>query len=507
LQPPPGAITAGKAGGGAARIFGLNNLILLAVAFSALIATAATSFILAQRNREAFELATRTETLLNDASQTLELLEDAETGQRGFLLTGKPAYLQPYVKAAAAIPGQLDHLVDESQDMAVADLAQQLRIKGLAKLAEVTHVLDRYRDGGREQALGEVNTDVGKNLMDDVRELTLRLRTRQDALLGQRLATASATGRILVAAQVGTVVLVLAISALTGYGLYQNLIALRAAQGELAATNLNLETIVASRTMALSRANDEIQKFAYIVSHDLRAPLVNIMGFTSELEAAARTVGRYIESRAGQPGDAPAEVRAVIAEDVPEAFGFIKASTAKMDRLIGAILKLSREGRRVLTAEPIAMRPLIEMLAGTLKHRTDEIGATIVIEEPLPNLIADRLAIEQIFGNLLDNAVKYLMPDRPGRVIVRGKVRPPFALFEIEDNGRGVAESDRERIFELFRRAGGQDVPGEGIGLAFVRQLVHRLDGAIDLDSSLAQGTIFRLSLPLVQRKSQRESA
>jgi signal transduction histidine kinase len=92
-------------------------------------------------------------------------------------------------------------------------------------------------------------------------------------------------------------------------------------------------------------------------------------------------------------------------------------------------------------------------------------------------------------------------------IVVRGYVKPPFAYFEVEDNGRGIAASDRERVFELFRRAGGQDVPGEGIGLAYVQQLVHRLGGAIELDSALARGAVFRLSFPLIQKKQQRESA
>jgi signal transduction histidine kinase len=489
------------------RLFGAANLTLLGIAFVALIVTAIASVVLAQRNRDAFALATRTETLLGDTARTLELLEDAETGQRGFLLTGKEDYLDPYTKAVAAIQDELDRLVAEAGDLPVAGIAEDIRTKSRAKLAEVTDVLDLYRSQGRDAALREVNTDVGKNLMDDVRALAQQLRSRQQAQLRERLEIAGGTGRILVAVQIGTVVLVLAISALTGWGLYRNIGALRRTQAILADTNSNLEQIVAARTSALSRANDEIQKFAYIVSHDLRAPLVNIMGFTSELEAAAKTVGLYIDSRAAAaPDQPPAPVVEAIREDIPEAFGFIKSSTAKMDRLIGAILRLSREGRRTLTPEPIAMRELIETIAGTLKHSADEKGATIVVES-LPDLIADRLAIEQIFGNLMDNAVKYLAPGRPGLVTIRGTARPPLAHFEIEDNGRGIAASDRERVFELFRRSGGQDVPGEGIGLAYVQQLVYRLGGAIDLDSVLARGTVFRLSLPLVQKISQREYA
>jgi signal transduction histidine kinase len=150
------------------------------------------------------------------------------------------------------------------------------------------------------------------------------------------------------------------------------------------------------------------------------------------------------------------------------------------------------------------MRDLLENVAGTLKHRTDEVDAQIVIQ-PLPNLVADRLAIEQIFGNLLDNAIKYLSPERPGVVTVRGTARGALAIYEIEDNGRGIAGADLERVFELFRRAGAQNTQGEGIGLAYVRQLVYRLGGTIELKSTLGQGTIFTLSLPMNGAKSFRE--
>jgi signal transduction histidine kinase len=348
-------------------------------------------------------------------------------------------------------------------------------------------------------------TDRGKNVMDQVRAIARTIRANQEKALVLRSAAADRTGRILVGAQIATALLVVIISVLTGASFYRSIRALKTAQSDLAGTNANLEKIVAARTAALTLANDEIQKFAYIVSHDLRAPLVNIMGFTTELEAAAKTVGRFVNAMVKSSGtEVPIAVVEAIEEDVPEAFNFIKTSTAKMDGLIGAILKLSREGRRVLTPEPLQMRPLLETIAATLKHKADEKDAEIIIQ-PLPSLTADRLAVEQIFGNLMDNAVKYLAPDRPGVITVRGTTKGPFALFEIEDNGRGIAPGDHERVFELFRRAGKQNVQGEGIGLAYVRQLVYRLGGTITLDSTFGQGTIFKLSLPLVGTKTQKD--
>jgi signal transduction histidine kinase len=489
------------------RVLRTGQLGLILVGFAALIAATLASVALTERNREASALASHTQQILNDTAVSVELLEDAETGQRGFLLTEREEYLEPYRAALGLIPGQLDRLVADTAGLPIAGEAKTLRTLGLAKVEEVTGTIAAYRDDGRAAALQRVMTDRGKSLMDRVRDAAAAIRADQRQKLLDRLTETAETGRILILAEIGTAILVIFIALFTGAGFYRTIRALRATQDQLEVTNANLEGIVEARTGALRQANDEIQKFAYIVSHDLRAPLVNIMGFTAELETAAQTVGRFVNDRIrATPDDVPAEIVETIEEDVPEAFRFIKTSTAKMDGLIGAILKLSREGRRVMAPEPLIMRGLLESIAATLKHRTDDIDAQIVIQ-PLPNLTADRLAVEQIFGNLLDNAVKYLAPERPGVITVRGTSNGAFAYFEIEDNGRGIAAADHERVFELFRRAGQQNVPGEGIGLAYVRQLVYRLGGTITLVSTFGQGTIFKIKLPLVGTQTQKDAA
>jgi hypothetical protein len=186
-----------------------------------------------------------------------------------------------------------------------------------------------------------------------------------------------------------------------------------------------------------------------------------------------------------------------VREDVPEAIGFIRTSTQKMDRLINAILTLSREGRRTITPELLDMDDLVQLIADSLQHRVDALDATIEIQTPLPRLVSDRVAIEQIFSNLIENAVKYLQPGRPGHIRVSGATSLGRAIFEVSDNGRGIDPKDHERVFDLFRRSGAQDQPGEGIGLAHVRALAYRLGGVISCESALREGATFRLSLPV----------
>ena len=106
------------------------------------------------------------------------------------------------------------------------------------------------------------------------------------------------------------------------------------------------------------------------------------------------------------------------------------------------------------------------------------------------------MSLEQIFGNLLDNAVKYLQPGRQGKIQIDAEDHGAHVVIKVIDNGRGIADQDQERVFELFRRAGRQDKAGEGIGLAHVRAQVRRLGGDVTVRSRLGEGSEFRVLLP-----------
>ena len=269
------------------------------------------------------------------------------------------------------------------------------------------------------------------------------------------------------------------------------------AQAALRDTNQNLEGIVEARVGELRVANEEIQRFAYIVSHDLRAPLVNVLGFTSELDGVRQDLVTFMnEVEKIAPNLVTADRRLAIEEDLPEALGFIRSSTSKMDRLINAILKLSREGRRKLTPQPIDVAELVKAQGESLSQQLSAREATVAVEGQLPALVSDKLAVEQIFGNLIENAVKYLSPDRPGRIVVSGRKQAGVLFYEIADNGRGIDAKDFERVFELFRRSGLQDTPGEGIGLAYVRNLARRLGGNVTVRSEYGVGSTFCVNLP-----------
>ncbi len=167
-----------------------------------------------------------------------------------------------------------------------------------------------------------------------------------------------------------------------------------------------------------------------------------------------------------------------------------------MDGLINAILKISREGRRALKAERIDLEELVEAAVSTVRHQITESEGDVEIRVSTPPVFSDRLALEQILGNLLDNAIKYRHPERPIEIAVDGRQeRDGRIVVDVIDNGRGISEQDHDRVFELFRRSGNQNVPGEGIGLAHVRIMARNLGGDIHLQSNPDQGTTFTVTV------------
>ncbi|MHB1296535.1 MAG: sensor histidine kinase [Anaerolineae bacterium] len=245
----------------------------------------------------------------------------------------------------------------------------------------------------------------------------------------------------------------------------------------------------------LQERNEEMKQFAYIISHDLRAPLVNLRGFASEVRSAAEILreacGRALSQV--EPGTFEA-ARCALEQDLPEALGFIDSSVSRMDRLISAVLELSRLGRRELHAEELDVETIVHHVLSSLAFQIEQRQATVQVE-PLPRVMADRTAMEQIVGNLLANAVLYLKPGRPGEIRISAETGPDETIFHIADNGRGIAADDAEKVFALFRRAGRQDVPGEGMGLAYVQTLVRRLGGHISYTSEYDVGTTFSFSI------------
>lgn len=451
----------------------------------------------------------------NQINTLLLEVRRAESSARGFLLTLGPDFQSDHEKAVAAIVPALDKLTRQIGDNpAQRESIEKLSAAIETRLGQFAHEMNYVKQGQpdmataliREAAAGDTTTTINNlaNAMIREEERLFRIRT-SNSDRSQTLA-ASMTG-------IGSGLVVLL--ALISIWLVRRSAGARdEAEIRLRDANLNLEATIDERTADLREANDEIQRFAYIVSHDLRSPLVNIMGFTSELEELGKDIFRRIGELAGVPaGGPPLDVADIpldgpdkqLSADFSEALGFIKSSIARMDRLISAILNLTREGRREFQPEKINTRNFVGTIVSSVAHQAAEAQAEIHIE-PLPNIVSDRLALEQIFSNLIDNAIKYLKNGVPGEIRIRGRTKLGYAIFEISDNGRGIDPKDHQRIFDLFRRAGTQDKPGQGIGLAHVRALVRRLGGTMSVSSELNAGSTFTITLPINWNASNRNA-
>ncbi len=424
-------------------------------------------------------------------------LRRAESGQRGFLLTGDGAYLDDYNAVVGKVPPVLEKLA--LLTAASPERQEQIgRLRPLidAKLEEMERTVQLAIEGEVEAARRMVASDRGLRLMNRITEELTVIGLAERQLLSARLVAAGQTQtQLLVVAMSGVLVIVF-LATLSVVAIRRSTQTIVAAHAALRRTNQELERRVSERTADLQEANEEIQRFAYIVGHDLRAPLVNVMGFTAELEALREQLfaGPQDAGPAGDGAEATGD-RQSLQEEFDEALRFITSSIAKMDRLIQAILQLSRAGRREFKSEAINLSKLLESITNTFSHRLQQEEAELTIGR-LPAVASDRLALDQIFSNLIDNALKYRQSDRAPRIDVEGWETDESVTVRIADNGRGIAERDRERIFELFRRAGTQDRPGEGIGLAHVRMLVRRLGGSITLESKPGQGSTFTIVLP-----------
>lgn len=495
----------------------IGQILLLAAGFLVLVAISATSVILVNQAREDNTWVVHTIEVENQLSTLLLQIRRAESAARGYLLTSDPRFLAEHQAATATILPDVDKLARLAGDNPVQIAnSKQLRPPVQARLDEFARAIDFVKRNDIAGGVAMLHEPAAGDSVTRINDVAAAMRTEEDRLFALRTATADRTQRLASGVTVAGSGLVIALAAISIFLVRRSARARDEAEALLRDNNLNLEATVDERTADLREANNEIQRFAYIVSHDLRSPLVNIMGFTSELEELRTDIFRRIatlsrESASAAPLPAIAgEAEPVLegpdsqlSQDFSEALGFIKSSIAKMDRLISAILSLTREGRREFEPVRIDTRELIEAIVTTLAHQAAEAEARIRIE-PLPDIISDRLALEQIFSNLIDNAVKYLKPGVAGDITVRGRTKLGFAIFEIADNGRGIDPKDHQRIFDLFRRAGTQDRPGQGIGLAHVRALVRRLGGTMSVQSELNNGSTFTITLPIAWTTSNR---
>ncbi|MHC4497858.1 MAG: PAS domain S-box protein, partial [Planctomycetota bacterium] len=252
----------------------------------------------------------------------------------------------------------------------------------------------------------------------------------------------------------------------------------------------------------LEATNKELQSIVYTTSHDLQTPLVNIKGFGGELGKYCGQLNALLESKtAGK--DTAHQIETLLNEDIPEAIKFINAGTDKMRSLLDGLMYLSRVGEDRLNVTGLDMNQLVKNVQRTMKYQIKEKGATVAIEK-LPECMGDARQIDQVFSNLLDNALKYLEAGRKGEIRISGVVEKDMSIYCVEDNGIGIAPEHREKIFEIFYRLDpAAPSAGEGLGLTIVERILDRNSGLIQVESEVGKGSKFFVSLPHAKLSKQ----
>jgi len=229
------------------------------------------------------------------------------------------------------------------------------------------------------------------------------------------------------------------------------------------------------RLRQIAAMNQEMQDFLNVASHDLRAPLVTIDGFADSLQ---RRYSDLLDERGRTYVDG------------------IRQSAAHLRYLTDTLLELSRLQSQPLHKTPVAVGDVLSEVVHDLQGLMSEKGAMLDLRPNLPTVLADEIALRQIFANLIGNALKYLGDQPHPTVVVRYKRREDEHEFSVADNGIGIAPEHQDEIFQLYRRVPGTDVEGTGIGLTMVKRWVLRHGGRIWVESQPGQGSTFRFTLP-----------
>lgn len=244
----------------------------------------------------------------------------------------------------------------------------------------------------------------------------------------------------------------------------------------------------------LAEKNKELEAIVYTVSHDLRSPLVNVQGFGKQLNRACDTIRTAVTAVTAAPGSTQ-KLQQALDTTIPQALKFINAGVSKMDTLLAGLLRYSRLGRIALNIQPLDLNTMLGEILAAMKFQLDDAKAEVRIE-PLPTCLGDSVQTSQVFGNLLDNALKYRAPTRPLRVLIRGSVRDGQVVYEVADNGIGIASEHQAKVFEIFHRLNPDASTGEGLGLTIAQRVLERQKGRIWVESRDGEGSTFFVSLP-----------
>ncbi len=461
--------------------------------------------------RLAYRAVEHTRQVIEAGDDLVRALTNAETGQRGYVITGADRYLSSY---RAGVPDVATALASLRQ-LSAGNAREQkwvdsLSVFSAAKLAELDTTIALRRDHGFAAAAAIVVTDRGRDYMLGARRITGELKTEELGLLavrdrrqmqnafiafivigaGSLVAFVLATlitqairvdvelreqDRIQIEAQSVQLQDQAAELEAQQVELEAQTDDLRFSNDDLQAANARAERALRAHRIALARvqrSNEELDQFAYVASHDLKAPLRGIANLATWLEE---------------------DLGGAITPGAREHMVLLRGRVQRMEALIDGILQYSRAGRVGTDAERVDVAALLREIVELLAPPAD---VKVVLGREFPVLDTERVPLQQVFLNLIANAIKY--SQRAGAIVrVDAAMTNGTWTFSIADNGPGIAPEFHERIFGIFQTLEPRDkVEGTGIGLSVVKKIVESRGGRVTLESAADAGATFRFTWP-----------
>jgi signal transduction histidine kinase len=434
------------------------------------------------KQKESTQRVAESRLILQKLESILSTAKDAETGQRGYLLTGQEAYLEPYNSAVTTIKPQIEELKQLTQ----ANPNQQKQFTTLEflvtqKLTELQKTIDLKNTQGLDSAKTVILTHHGKKTMDQIRNIIREIQEDSNEQLQTWFRTREETvNRGHLTFSVGLFLNLMAFY-LVYCAIVEETRERRQAEASLKQLNEELEDRVYRRTAQLKEANAnlmysnrELEQFAYVASHDLQEPLRAVNSYAQLL---ARKYQNNLDAKADKY------------------LGYIMEGATRMQQLINDLLEFSRVGTQAKALQSTACEQVLNHVLKNLQIAIAEHQARVT-HDPLPIIMGDEIQLIQLFQNFIGNALKFRRKEPP-HVHISAVQRGDEWLFSVRDNGIGMESEYFERIFVIFQRLHSrQEYPGTGIGLAICKKIVERHGGQIWVESTLDVGTTFYFTIP-----------